>query len=71
MVLELFHSIYLHFSRKLRFLVTGGCGHFGYELATAIHGLGGHVTLFDLQLPQKIVKHLDKSLIFIKVCAIT
>nr|XP_039255971.1 short-chain dehydrogenase/reductase family 42E member 1-like [Styela clava] len=53
-------------SRKLKFLVTGGCGYLGYELAAAIHGLGGHVTLLDLQIPPRIEKCLDDALCFIK-----
>lgn len=54
-------------SRKLRFLVTGGCGYFGFQLARSLHALGAHVRIMDVQLPPQINKYLDERLTFMKV----
>jgi len=54
-------------SRRLRLLITGGCGYFGFKLAKTLHTLGAQVTILDLQLTPKIEKVLDRNLKFIKV----
>ncbi|XP_078491700.1 short-chain dehydrogenase/reductase family 42E member 1 [Ciona intestinalis] len=53
-------------SRRLKFLVTGGCGYFGYKLGKVLHTLGADVTLLDIQLPLKIQESLDDHLKFIR-----
>ena len=54
-------------SRKLKFLITGGCGYFAFELAKSLCNLGAAVTLLDIHLPVRIEKHLSDHLKFIKV----
>uniref|UniRef100_H2Z4T9 3-beta hydroxysteroid dehydrogenase/isomerase domain-containing protein n=1 Tax=Ciona savignyi TaxID=51511 RepID=H2Z4T9_CIOSA len=53
-------------SRRLKFMVTGGCGYFGFELGKVLHHLGADVTLLDIQLPPKIKEVLDDHLHFIR-----
>ncbi|CAK8682291.1 unnamed protein product [Clavelina lepadiformis] len=53
-------------SRKLKFLITGGCGYFAFELAKSLCNLGAAVTLLDIHLPGRIEKHLSDHLKFIK-----
>uniref|UniRef100_H2Z4U0 3-beta hydroxysteroid dehydrogenase/isomerase domain-containing protein n=1 Tax=Ciona savignyi TaxID=51511 RepID=H2Z4U0_CIOSA len=55
-------------SRRLKFMVTGGCGYFGFELGKVLHHLGADVTLLDIQLPPKIKEVLDDHLHFIRLC---
>ncbi|XP_072236270.1 short-chain dehydrogenase/reductase family 42E member 1 [Leuresthes tenuis] len=42
-------------TRTNRFLVTGGCGYFGYRLACALHDKGAKVVLFDTAPPSQEV----------------
>nr|CAB3265924.1 short-chain dehydrogenase/reductase family 42E member 1 [Phallusia mammillata] len=53
-------------SRKLKFLITGGCGYFGFRLARTLHHLGAFVTILDIQLPKTIEKYLDNRLKFMQ-----
>lgn len=53
-------------SRKLRFLVTGGCGYFAFHLAKSLYALGAHVCILDLHLPSNIDKLLNKQFTFVK-----
>jgi len=61
----------LFFSRKLRFLVTGGCGYFAFHLAKSLYALGAHVCILDLHLPLEVEKVLGDRFTFIKVFNIT
>ena len=67
MILLLHVYCCLFFSRKLRVLVTGGCGYFAFQLAKSLYALGTHVRLLDVQLPPNIKKYLDDRFTFVKV----
>ncbi|KAM4592497.1 short-chain dehydrogenase/reductase family 42E member 1 isoform 1-T2 [Odontesthes bonariensis] len=50
-------------TRTNRFLLTGGCGYFGYRLACALHDKGAEVILFDTAPPSQEV---PKNIVFLQ-----
>ncbi|KAG8001376.1 Short-chain dehydrogenase/reductase family 42E member 1 [Nibea albiflora] len=50
-------------SRTDTFLVTGGCGYFGYRLACSLHKKGAKVILFDTVAPNQ---ELPKDIVFVQ-----
>uniref|UniRef100_A0A3P8SRW8 Short chain dehydrogenase/reductase family 42E, member 1 n=1 Tax=Amphiprion percula TaxID=161767 RepID=A0A3P8SRW8_AMPPE len=45
------------------FLITGGCGYFGYRLATSLHKKGAKVILFDTIPPSQ---HVPEDFVFVQ-----
>ncbi|XP_029986945.1 short-chain dehydrogenase/reductase family 42E member 1 isoform X1 [Sphaeramia orbicularis] len=48
---------------SLSFLITGGCGYFGFRLASSLHKKGAKVTLFDTAPP---THEVPESIVFVQ-----